>query len=107
MAGARIEIEFVKPLQLLNSLQRGLVEWRLPIESMQNDALQQIAQRHVVVLSKGLQHFEQALLHAHAGLHSLYQKLGIIDHMYQCTTISWYLTNNFRPNAGCHVPTPL
>ena len=54
---------------------------------MQHDSLQQIAESHVVVLGKSLQDLEQALLHAHPGLHPLHQQFRLVNHWYQCTTV--------------------
>jgi len=90
VAGARIQIEIVKTLQLLNSFERSLIEWRLPIESVQNDAFEQVAQRHVVILGEGLKNLEQALFDAHAGLYALNEKFRILVHAYQCTKVSSY-----------------
>src|ERR1700683_112871 len=73
VAGAGIEVKIVKPLQLLNAFERGCVKRRLAIEGMEDDALQQIAEGHVVVLGKGFQDFEQAFFHAHPGLDALDQ----------------------------------
>ena len=46
-------------------------EGRLPFEGVEDDAFQQVAQGEVVELGQGLQHLEQALLQAHAGLDAL------------------------------------
>ncbi len=66
---------------------------------MKNDALQQIAEGHVVVFGKALQDLEEAFFHAHAGLDAFDQQLRIIHHWYQCTTI--YRYNEFLFEACC------
>jgi hypothetical protein len=45
---------------------------------MQHDAFQQVAQGQIVKFGQGLEHFEEPLLDAHAGLHSLHDKLLMI-----------------------------
>src|SRR5271170_8116413 len=54
VTGAGIEVKIVKPLQLLYAFEGGCAEWRLPVKGMEHDALQQIAEGHVVVLGKAL-----------------------------------------------------
>ena len=93
VAGAGIEIKIIETLQFLNAFKGGWTEWRFSVEGMQDDALQQIAQGHVMVFGEGLQDFEQALLHANAGLHALHQQPWIIDHVYQCTRVTMYATD--------------
>ncbi len=90
MAGGRIQIEFVKLFQLLNSFQRGCIKRCFPIEGVKDDPFQQISQAHIVILGERLQHFQKALLHADSGLHSFHQQSGIVHHVYQCITIAWY-----------------
>ena len=82
MTGTGIEIEIVKTLQLLNTLERGWAERRLPVESVKNDAFQEVAQRHVVILGESLQDFEQAFLHPDAGLNALDKQFGVFRHVY-------------------------
>src|SRR5271154_3324721 len=54
VTGAGIEVKIVKPLQLLYAFERGCAEWRFAVKGMEHDALQQIAEGHVVVLGKAL-----------------------------------------------------
>src|SRR5215472_11726826 len=77
MAGARVKIEAVKRLELMDTVERSLAEWRLAVKGMQHDAFEHVPQGHVVVLGKGFQDFENALFHAHAGLDAFHQKFGI------------------------------
>src|ERR1700751_3782582 len=87
MAGTGVKIEVVELLQLAYAFQRGSAEWGLAVESMQHDALQDVAQRHVVVLGKPLQNFEDSFFNPHSGLHALDEKLSIVCHAYQCTMV--------------------
>src|SRR5512146_3554077 len=65
------EVQTIEALQLPDPLQRRLVEGALSLEGVQHDALEQIAQGHVVVLGQRLEHLDQPLLHAHARLDAL------------------------------------
>src|SRR5438876_8412253 len=62
------EIEPVDRSQRADLLQRGLRERRLALEGVQDDALEQIAEREVELGRERLQHLEQPALEAHAGL---------------------------------------
>ena len=62
---ARIQIERVELLQFLDSLHAGLIEWSLSIKGMEHDALEEISQGHVVVISKGAQYLQEPLLETH------------------------------------------
>src|SRR5271157_121565 len=103
MAGAGIEIEIVEAFQLLYAFERSCAERSFPVEGMEDDALQQIAEGHVVILGEGFQDFEQALLHAHPGLHSFDQELGIICHG---TNVPQYAgtCKTFAVGQGCGWP---
>ena len=46
----------------------------LAVEGMQHDTFQQVAQSQVVIFGEGLEDLEQALLHAHSGLHAFDQQ---------------------------------
>jgi len=105
MAGAGIEVEIVKALQLLNALEGGWAERRLSVESMEHDTFQKIAEGHIVVLGKSFQDFEQAFFHPDAGLDTFYQQFLIIDHVYQCTRISWYTQPGNPSSADGITPT--
>src|SRR5207244_3460320 len=62
------EIEPVDRSQRADLLQRALRERRLALEGVQDDALEQIAEREVELGRERLQHLEQPALEAHAGL---------------------------------------
>src|SRR5579859_1091813 len=64
MAGAGIQIEAIELLQFPDALQFGLMEGALSIEGMQNNAFQQVAESQIVIVGKGLQHFQEPLFHA-------------------------------------------
>ena len=87
MTGAGVEVETVELLQFLNAFERGLAEGSLAVEGVQHDALQEITERQIVILGKGLQDFEQAPFHADAGLDPLHEILGFGGHWYQCTMV--------------------
>src|SRR5579864_9610481 len=87
MTGTGVKIEVIELLQLAYPFQRDCIEWGLAVENMQHDALQDVAQRHVVVLGKPLQNFQDSFFDPHSGLHALDEKLGIVCHVYQCTKI--------------------
>jgi hypothetical protein len=57
-----------------------------------------------VVFGKGLQDFEQAFLHADAGLDALHQQFRIVDHVYQCTTMYRYAQRFLNPPAAARIP---
>src|ERR1051325_1494234 len=87
MAGARIEIQSIKLLQLANSLQRRRAERRLPVKRVQHNALQHVAQSHVVVLRECLEHLQNAFFDPYPGLYPLNFQFQIICHLYQCTMV--------------------
>src|SRR5262245_47839175 len=65
------EIELVHPTQRRDLLERVGPERRLALECVQDDALEQVAEREVVGGGHRLEDLEHALLHPHAGLHAL------------------------------------
>src|SRR5690348_3247406 len=71
MAGSRIEVEAVDGSELGDPLQRLGRESLLALEGVEHDALEEIAEGHILVVGKGPQHLEEALLQPDAGLHSL------------------------------------
>src|SRR5215468_3368227 len=88
MAGTRIKVESVKPLQFLDAFERYSVERRFAVEGVQHNAFEQVAQRHIVIFGEPLQHFEDALLHPDARLDSFDEKPGIsVRHG---TNVPWY-----------------
>src|SRR6267143_1327681 len=74
VARVGIEIKAVELLQILDSPERLFAERRLPLEGVQNDPFQQIAQTQVVVLRKRLEHLEDSFFHPDTGLHALDQE---------------------------------
>src|SRR5437016_11083015 len=64
----RGQVEPVHRTQCPDLAQSGRRERRLALESVQHDALEQIAEREVELGRERLQHLEQPALEAHAGL---------------------------------------
>lgn len=87
MAGTGVEIEVIELLQFPYALQRGYAKWSLAVEGVQHDAFQHVAQRHIMVLGKPLQNFQDSFFDPHPRLHALDEKLGIVSHVYQCTKV--------------------
>src|SRR5437016_12141293 len=73
MTGAGIKVEFVDSFQVDYALTRFGAERMLAIKRVQDDSLQQIAERHVVIFGQAFQDLEQAFLKANTGLNSLNQ----------------------------------
>src|SRR5437868_13486255 len=71
VARPRVEVEAVDLLQLRDALEGRALEGRLALEGVQHDALEQVAQRHVVVFGEALEDLEEPLLDLHAGLDAL------------------------------------
>jgi hypothetical protein len=81
MARARVEIEAVKPFEVLDAPQGFRLKRAFSVERVQDDAFEQIAQRQIVIFGERFQDFEQALLDANAGLHSLYDEFAMFCHI--------------------------
>src|ERR1051326_1742781 len=62
MAGAGIEIEFIDAFQIGDSLPGLVTERMAAVKSVQHDALEQIAEPHIVIFSQPFQDLEQAFL---------------------------------------------
>src|SRR5208337_262064 len=101
VAGAGIEIEGVELLQLLNALERGRTEGNLAVEGVEHDAFEQIAQGHVVIFGESLEHFEQPLFHADAGLDSFDEELRFV---YHGTNVPWYILRSKGSEHQDHFP---
>ena len=71
MRMARIECQAEHAFQFVDAGPRFGSERRLAFERVQDDALEQIAERHVVIVGQRLQHLQQALLQPDAGLDAL------------------------------------
>src|ERR1700685_1357321 len=81
MARAGIEIKVVDVLELGDFPQGRGGERQFAVKGMQDDAFEQIAEGHVFVLGKRLQHLQQAAFDAHAGLNADYfQAFGSMAH---------------------------
>src|ERR1700691_6338422 len=86
MAGAGIQLQAVKLLEISNAPERLGPEGDLAVKGVQHDAFEQVTQCDVFVFRKRLQHFQQAFLHADPGLNAFYNKAvthGLI--------VPWYL----------------
>src|SRR6266404_5143933 len=75
MTGIGVQIQFVDAFEIRDALPRFIAEGMAAVERVQDDALQQIAERHIVVFSQPLQNLQQTLFQTHARLHSLNQYL--------------------------------
>src|SRR5688572_18509415 len=83
------EVQAVELLQLHDAGEGRLAEGRLPLEGMEHDALEQVAEAEVMELGERAQHLEDAPLHADAGLHPL-DDLGLGLSRYHGTTVPRY-----------------
>lgn len=81
MAGAKIQIEAIEFLQFLDFLQAGLAEGTLSVKSMEDDAFEEVAEGQIVVVGEGAQDFEEALFHAHSGLHAFDDVFVFLRHL--------------------------
>ena len=80
-----IKIEVVDLPEFSNQLERIAAECTLAVKGVQDDALEQIAQRHVVIFRQPLHHLQQPFLDADSGLNALYRPqitLLLLVHMY-------------------------
>src|ERR1700687_605931 len=75
-AGSPLDVEAVDPPELGDAAQGRRGEGRAALEGMEHDAFQQVAKRQVVELGQRLEHLDQALLHAHAGLDPFDRRTG-------------------------------
>src|SRR5438552_16019 len=87
MARTGVKFQAVKLFQLFNSTERGRIERALAVEGVKDNSLQQIAQSQIVIFSERLEHFQQSLLDAYAGLYTLYREAWFVSHWYQCTMV--------------------
>jgi len=65
------EVEAVDLAQPADALQRGGAERRLALECVEDDAFDDVAEGHVQGRGEALQHLEDALLDADAGLDAM------------------------------------
>jgi len=71
MAGVGVEIKAVKLLQLADAFEGSWTECSLAVEGVQDDALEDVAERQVVIFAEGFQDFEDSFFDAYAGLDAL------------------------------------
>src|SRR5215469_15021733 len=71
MTGLDSIIHPVDVFQLSNLTQRFLVKRGMALKSVENNALQQITQRQVMVLGQALEDLDHAFLHPHSNLDPL------------------------------------
>lgn len=78
------EIEVIDGFQLGDGLKRLLAERAFAFEGVQDDALQQVAEGHLVILGKPFQDFHDPLFQAHARLDALDDRASLLcSHAYQ------------------------
>lgn len=70
MTGGGVEVEVVELLQVANPLERWAAERAFAVKGVKNDAFEEVAEGEVVVFGEGFEDFQNALLHADAGLDS-------------------------------------
>src|SRR5215813_2044285 len=72
LVGVRgVELESVDLPEFRDPPHRLGTERCLALEGVKDDALEQVAEREIVVFGQRLEHLEQTLFHAYAGLYSL------------------------------------
>src|SRR5689334_10818954 len=71
MAGLRVEVEPVNLLQLRDFPESRGAERRLPLERVEQDSFEQIAERQVQEIGEGLRHLEDLLLEPDSRLDAL------------------------------------
>ena len=78
MTGFSTEVQPINPLQVGNDLQRSFIAKRsLPFESVEYDAFEEIAERHIVVLGQPLEDLQDPPLDAYARLHTIDDQLAL------------------------------
>jgi hypothetical protein len=93
VACAGIQIESIEFFQVLDALEAFRAKGTFAIEGVKHDSLEQIAERHVVILAESFQDFQYPFFHANAGLHALDHELfffrhgGLSHFSYQCTKV--------------------
>ncbi len=87
-----VEFKFVESPGLRAEALRLLTERAFAFKRVQHDALQQIAQRNVVVIRQRLQDFNNPLFHADAGLNTFNFGHGSLK---KAGLLFWYHGNNW------------
>ena len=82
----RQAVDVPELLDLFRCLRR---ECGLAFKSMQNNPLEQVAQAHILKRRDGLQHLEQALFYADAGLNSFTSRCSFVSDI--CTNVPRYV----------------
>jgi hypothetical protein len=77
-----VQIKTIDFFQLLDPAQTGLVKGTLSIESMENNAFEQITESHIVVVGKGPKYLQQSLFQADSRLHAFNHVFVIRHFMY-------------------------
>ena len=81
----------IELFEIADALERKAPKGAFALESMKDDAFEEVAEGEVVVLGKGLQNLEDAFFHPDAGLNSFDLQLGFRDgrtvHGYLCTKV--------------------
>lgn len=72
-------------------------ERSLAVKDVEHDALEQVAQGHIVIFRQGLENLEEALLHADAGLDALDHELRFGSHS---INVPWYMDTRQLPRRG-------
>src|SRR5712664_2331046 len=89
MTGTRVQVELVNRLELGDLAHGRRRKRRLAFESMQDDAFQQVPERHILVGGECLQYLQDTALNAHTGLDALDHELsGYTRH--GRLLLSWY-----------------
>jgi hypothetical protein len=101
-----VEVEVVDLPELADLAQRLGRKRRLALERVQHDALEQVAQSHVLVLGDGLEHLEDTALQAHASLDAGYDDPGSACHG-PVHAIEWYQCTNVRETTQVSVASRL
>lgn len=78
--------ESIELFELLDFLQGFRGERGFAFEGVQDDAFEEVAEGHVLLLGDGFEDFEEALFDADAGLDAFdFDGVGLVLHWYQCT----------------------
>jgi hypothetical protein len=100
MTRAGVKLQTVKRFEFLNSVERRLIERTLAVKGMKHNSIQQISERHVVILGERFEYLQQPLLDTDAGLDSL-DREDLIVHVYQDTMVPSYRKRAF-PGSSCY-----
>src|SRR3981081_2823405 len=100
MTRTGVQLQSVNALEFADLPQGLRGERSLAVKSVQDDALDQVAERHVLVRGERLQHLQDAPLHAHPGLDAFdFESFGRSGH--GVGLASWY-QYTMVPEAGAN-----